>query len=149
MMPYAARGVHELVTTKVVYTKVGGFRCSEMQRAGLCVELKIFSADDLYGSGSSLLANGDCGWWKLLTAINGEGGGAGRGVGIFSHAKGQGAVAIAVFGRAGEPFGIAVNEVESFGGESHLQLLRLMIGLPERLGKLIAFILLVESQNLG
>ena len=88
MMPYAARDVHELVTTKVVNAEVSGFRCSEMQRAGLCVELKIFSTDALYGSGSSLLANGDCGWWKLLTAINGEGGSAGRGVGIFSHAEG-------------------------------------------------------------
>lgn len=149
MMPYAARGVHELVTTKVVNAEVGGFRRGEMQRAGLCVELKFFSTDAFYSSSSPFLANGDCGWWKLFTAINGEGGGAGRGVGIFSHAEGQGAVAIAVFGRASEPFGIAVNEVESVGGESHLQLLRLMIGLPERLGKVVALILLVEGQNLG
>ena len=87
-MPYAARGVHELVTTKIVNAEVSGFRRGEMQRAGLCVELEIFSADALYGSGSSLLANGDCGWWKLFTAINGEGGGAGCGVGIFCHAEG-------------------------------------------------------------
>ena len=87
-MPYAARGVHELVTTKVVNAEVSGFRRGEMQRAGLCVELKFFSADALYGSGSSLLANGDCGRRALFAAINGEGGGAGRGVGIFSHAEG-------------------------------------------------------------
>lgn len=88
MMPYAARGVHELVTTKVVNVEVSGFRCSEMQRAGLCVELKFFSADALYGSSSPFLANGDCGWWKLLTAINGEGGGARCSVGIFCHSEG-------------------------------------------------------------
>ena len=88
MMPYAARGIHQLVAAKVVNAEVSGFRRDEMQRAGLCVELKIFSTDALYGSGSSLLANGDCGWWKLLTAINGEGGGARCSVGIFCHSEG-------------------------------------------------------------
>ena len=88
VVPHAARGVHQLVAAKVVNAEVSGFRRGEMQRTGLGVELEIFSADALYGSGSSLLANGDCGWWKLFAAINGEGGGAGRGVGIFCHAEG-------------------------------------------------------------